>query len=139
MGDKKSRRIECVVSVVVLLAAILILAVTRGGLLKEKSEKKHGQYNVSVSVVNEKGDYDKTYQYSTDEKTLGDLLVKEKLIEYENSDYGRYVTAVDGMKADDSKQEWWNVQVNGESAQTGIDGIELKDGEKYALILTTGY
>ena len=89
MGDKKSRRIECVVSVVVLLAAILILAVTRGGLLKEKSEKKQGQYNVSVSVVNEKGDYDKTYQYSTDEKTLGDLLVKEKLIEYENSDYGR--------------------------------------------------
>ena len=43
------------------------------------------------------------------------------------------------MKADDSKQLWWSVEVNGESSQTGVDGIEIKDGDKYTLRMMEGY
>ena len=111
----------------------------RGGFSNNKNTTQAGQNNVEVNVVNEKEDYDKTYSFETEEKTLGDLLDKEKLVEYQDSDYGRYITGVDGMKADDSKQLWWSVEVNGESSQTGVDGIEIKDGDKYTLRMMEGY
>ena len=139
MKKQKSFKIELIVSVLIILLAIGGVFLARGGFSNNKNTTQAGQNNVEVNVVNEKEDYDKTYSFETEEKTLGDLLDKEKLVEYQNSDYGRYITGVDGMKADDSKQLWWSVEVNGESSQTGVDGIEIKDGDKYTLRMMEGY
>ncbi|HAU85830.1 MAG TPA: hypothetical protein DCW90_10095 [Lachnospiraceae bacterium] len=139
MKKQKSFKIELIVSVLIILLAIGGVFLARGGFSNNKNTTQAGQNNVEVNVVNEKEDYDKTYSFETEEKTLGDLLDKEKLVEYQDSDYGRYITGVDGMKADDSKQLWWSVEVNGESSQTGVDGIEIKDGDKYTLRMMEGY
>lgn len=139
MKKQKSFKIELIVSILIILLAIGGVFLARGGFSNNKNTTQAGQNNVEVNVVNEKEDYDKTYSFETEEKTLGDLLDKEKLVEYQDSDYGRYITGVDGMKADDSKQLWWSVEVNGESSQTGVDGIEIKDGDKYTLRMMEGY
>lgn len=139
MKKQKSFKIELIVSVLIILLAIGGVFLVRGVFSNNKNTTQAGQNNVEVNVVNEKEDYDKTYSFETEEKTLGDLLDKEKLVEYQDSDYGRYITGVDGMKADDSKQLWWSVEVNGESSQTGVDGIEIKDGDKYTLRMMEGY
>ena len=136
---QKSFKVELLVSIVIILLALGAVFVFRGGFSNNKNEADTGQSKVEVNVVNENEDYDKTYSFETQEKTLGDLLDKEKLVEYQDSDYGRFITGVDGMKADDSKQLWWSVEVNGESAQTGVDGIEIKDGDKYTLRMMEGY
>lgn len=139
MKKQKSFKIELIVSILIILLAIGGVFLARGGFSNNKNATQAGQNNVEVNVVNEKENYDKTYSFETEEKTLGDLLDKEKLVEYQDSDYGRYITGVDGMKADDSKQLWWSVEVNGESSQTGVDGIEIKDGDKYTLRMMEGY
>ncbi|MBR3771455.1 MAG: DUF4430 domain-containing protein, partial [Clostridium sp.] len=105
----------------------------------KKNDSNNETIQVSVEIVNENENYQKTYDYETEEQTLGGLLDKEGLIEAEDSEYGKFITAVEGMKADDSKEQWWCVLVNGESAQTGIDGIQLEDGASYTLEMKTGY
>ena len=79
------------------------------------------------------------FDVTTKEKSLGEDLDKRKLIESENGSYGRFVTEVNGRKADESKQEWWNLVVNGESSSTGIDDVMINDGDTVEFILTTGW
>lgn len=137
---KKSRVREYIIAACVLLIALGVLFVFRGGIFsKNNTNKDGGQFHVQVNVMNEKEDYEKTYSFDTNETILGDLLVNNDIIQYEDSDYGRFVTGVDGMKAEDSKEQWWSVLVNGESAATGIDGIRIQDGDVYTLEMKTGY
>ena len=70
---------------------------------------------------------------------LSEALLAEKLIEGTEGEYGLFVTTVDGEKADDSEQGWWNLTVNGESATTGVDGITVAEGDKYGFTYTIGY
>ena len=37
---------------------------------------------------------------------------------------------VDGIAADQAKQEWWKVTINGKDAATGIDETPIADGDK---------
>lgn len=140
MENKKSRIREYVIAASVLVLAIAVLFVFRSGIFsKNDTNKEGGQYSVQVDVINENEDYEKSYSFDTDETVLGDLLVNNDIIEYEDSEYGRFVTGADGMIADSSKEQWWSVLVNGESASTGIDGISIQDGDVYTLEMKTGY
>lgn len=139
MNKKNNRKMEWGISIAIIVLALVALFVFRGDLLNRNKNDKAALNSIEVTVINENEEYEKTYPIETDKKTLGDVLVEEEIIEYQDSDYGRFITAADGMRADDAKQQWWNVQVNGESSQTGIDGIEIKDGDKYTLTMMTGY
>ena len=48
-------------------------------------------------------------------------MENEGLIEGEEGQYGLFITAVDGVKADDSKNQWWCITKNGEQVNTGVD------------------
>ena len=61
------------------------------------------------------------------------------LIEGEESEYGLFVTEVDGIEADSANQEWWCLTINGEMASTGVDSTPVEDGGKYEFTLTVGY
>jgi len=135
MDKRKSHKREYLVAAIIIIAAIAVLFFVQ----RQGTKSNENLMKVQVKVMNEFQDYEKTYDYETDKTILGDLLAEENIIEYENSDYGRYVTGADGMEADSSKEEWWNVLVNGESASTGIDGIEIKEGDVYTLQLMAGY
>lgn len=139
MEQKNSKKKELIIGLVILVLAVGILVLYQSGIFGKKNDSNNETIQVSVEIVNENENYQKTYDYETEEQTLGGLLDKEGLIEAEDSEYGKFIKAVEGMKADDSKEQWWCVLVNGESAQTGIDGIQLEDGASYTLEMKTGY
>ena len=68
----------------------------------------------------------------TDEKTVGDALMKVGLISGENSDYGLYVKTVNGTTLDyDTDGKYWAFYVNGEYAVSGVDTTEITEGGLY--------
>ena len=75
----------------------------------------------------------------TAEKYLGPALQSEGIIDGEKSDYGLFVTTVDGITVNADAQEWWNILVDGESAPTGVDEIEVADGAVYEFVFTVGW
>lgn len=139
MEQKSSKKRELMITLVILLLAIGAVVLFQSGIFSKKGDSSEEKLNISVEVINENEDYEKIYDLQTEEATLGELLDKEGLIEAQDSEYGRYIVAVDGMKADDSKEQWWCVLVNGESAATGVDEIRLEDNSKYTLEMKTGY
>lgn len=68
----------------------------------------------------------------TDEKTVGDALMKVGLISGEDSDYGLYVKTVNGLTLDfDTDGKYWAFYVNGEYAVSGVDTTEITEGGLY--------
>ena len=55
--------------------------------------------------------------------------------ESSTSDYGMYISSVNGLKADDTKKTYWAIYVNGEYGQYGADSQPVNDGDEYALKL----
>ncbi len=139
MKKQKGLAIEIIITVLLLAFALGVVFFFRSDLKGKDDAKLVGIKKIEVTVLNETEKYNKKYSFETKEKILGDLLDNKKMIEYSNGDYGKFIIAVDGMKADDAKEQWWNVEVNGVAADTGIDQIEIKNGDKYTLSMKTGY
>ena len=77
------------------------------------------------------------FTVSTDEKTVGDALLKVGLIDGEEGPYGLYVKKVNGMTADyDTDQSYWAFYINGEYANYGIEQTEVTEGAVYQLEYT---
>lgn len=74
-----------------------------------------------------------------DGEMFGDYLKQYKDCDWEDSEYGIFVKGFCGVPNDDSQQLWWQLFVDGESAQVGADMIELKDGAVYEYVYTLGY
>lgn len=79
------------------------------------------------------------YSITTEASNLQEALEQEDLIEGEDSSYGFFVTTVDGVTADDSKQEWWCLTKDGEEWVNGVSSTDIEDGDKYEFTLTSGY
>lgn len=97
-----------------------------------------GNKNIVVEVVVPDQE-SKEYRINTDEEYLRGALEQEKLIEGTESEYGLLVTIVDGIKADDSKQEWWCFTKDGGQLNTGVDSTPIQDGDHFEVTLTEGY
>lgn len=131
MKNKKTNLIAVIVLVVVLAAAGLLY-------MKFKPGTTAGEKEITVKVsALENGEESFTYQ--TDAEYLGEVLTANKLIEGESGQYGLFITTANGVKADDSKQQWWCITKGGEMLNTGASDTVIQDGEAYELTLTTGY
>lgn len=101
------------------------------------TELGEGSKTVTVAVTAEETTV--TFTIHTDAETLGDALLAEELIAGEDSAYGLYITAVNGMTADyDANKSYWAFYEGGEYAMTGVDGEAISGGEEYALVYTIG-
>ena len=101
----------------------------------EDAEFGEGKTTVQVEVKAE--DKSVTFTIKTDKKTLGDALLEHDLIAGEEGAYGLYVKVVNGITADfDVDQSYWGLSQNGENLMTGVDGVEIADGEHYELVYT---
>ncbi len=90
-----------------------------------------GAKHISVEVVHSDGS-EKDFEYDTDAEYLSEVLLKEGLIEGEQSAYGLYVKVVDGETADyDIDASYWALYINGEYAMTGADSTPVNDGDVY--------
>ena len=74
----------------------------------------------------------------TDEATLADALLAEGLCAGENSQYGLYLSHVNGIRADYTLDNgyWWNLIVNGEASMVGVSGVTITVGDVYELVRT---
>ena len=97
-----------------------------------------GDKHITVEVIHKDGTV-KTFAYDTDEEYLSEVLVAEGLISGDDSEFGLYVTTVDGETADyNADQSWWALSVNGELAQTGVDTTPIYDGDAFTWTYTVG-
>ena len=74
----------------------------------------------------------------TDAEFLRGALEQEKLIEGTESQYGLFVTTVDGVTVDESLRQWWNFKDgNGDDLTVGVDSAPIADGDSFQIILAT--
>ena len=132
MSKKKKITLISVFVAVVAVAAIVAVV------LNQKSTTA-GVKNFKVQIVSERDGYDQTTDCKSDAEFLGEFLRNYSDCEYQESDYGIYVTGFDGMKEDLDNQYWWCISVNGEAAVTGADEIPLQDGDTYNFTLKQGW
>lgn len=140
---KKMSQILCF-SITLMLVCVVICACNKSesnvslwenAIYNEDTELGTGEKTIALEVVAEERSV--TFTINTNSKTLGEALVENNLIQGENGAYGMYVKSVNGITADyDVNQSFWSLCKNGESAQTGVDGVEIFDGEHYELIYT---
>lgn len=134
MTGNKKQKIILVAAFAVIIAAAGILA----GILNHRSAEE-GVKSFQVVVASERDGYSETTECESEEEYLGDFMRSFEGCEWQDSDYGIYITGFNGMEEDVDNQYWWCVMVNGESATTGADEIPLQDGEVYSFVLTQGW
>jgi hypothetical protein len=90
-----------------------------------------------LEIINKAGTESK-YGVYTKEATLGDALSKMGIIAGEEGPYGLMIESVLGEEhIYETTGYVWMVYVNGEQAQTGVDGIKLENGATYSLKVET--
>ncbi len=97
----------------------------------EASEEKEVTLGITIDTEN----IDEEFTFQTEHEFLSDLIEEEAEmleVEYENTDFGMSISEILGyeMKEDG---EYLHILVNGEDAETGLSGIEIKDGDNYEL------
>lgn len=72
------------------------------------------------------------FNISTNQKTVGEALLEQELIEGEDGPYGLYVKTVNDETHDyDVDGTYWSFYVNGEYATSGVDTTEIESGARY--------
>ena len=121
-----------------LVLAVMVLA----ALFAWKSfapQAVEGDKTITVEVVHGDGS-EKSFTISTDSENLrGALEQEDGLVIGDESEYGLFVTTVDGETADSANEEWWCFSKNGEALMTGVEDTMIADGEQYEITLTVGY
>ena len=124
------------------LALVAVLVVLIAGALLAyhflSSGTTVGAKTITVTIDHMVGD-DKTLEIKTDADFLRGALEQETLIEGTDSQYGSFITEMDGEAADESKQQWWGYTKSGEYVDTGIDQTPIADGDSFEFKLNEGY
>lgn len=131
MKEKK----KVIIAVVALITAVAVFAGVYFAF--GRPETSAGSKTVTIEVA--APDYSNTHKIKTDAEFLGDALKEEGIIEGEESQYGIFITSVDSIKADDSKQQWWCITKGGADVMTGVDVTPIADGDTFELTLKEGY
>ena len=104
----------------------------------EPAEAEADEVTITVSVTHADGS-EKEFVITTEALNLRGALEQENLVQGDESEYGLYVTAVDGEGTDSEKQEWWCFTKGGEMLMTGVDDTMIADGEHYEIVFTVGW
>lgn len=96
-------------------------------------DKNDYKYAFYLEIVSRNGNTAKYGIYTKAEK-LGDALSSMGIIDGEEGPYGLMITSVLGEEhIYETTGYCWMIYINGEQAQTGIDSIDIKNGETYSL------
>jgi len=133
--EKKRSSKKIVISCIALAAVVIAMVFMYKTFMAKPVE---GSKEIVAEVILTDGTSE-SFKIKTDAEYLREALEQEKLISGTESDYGLYVTTVNGITADEAKQEWWCFTRDGESIMTGVDVTPISDGEHYEITLTVGY
>lgn len=95
-----------------------------------------GETSFSFKVTFEDGT---AYEYVvyTDTETVGEALVENGMIAGDVGDYGLYVTSVMGTELmSETANQFWEFQINGEMAPTGVDSTEIDEDAVYSFVVS---
>lgn len=123
----KGKLIMGVVALAVVIAALV------GAYFLFSQKPTQGAKTVTVEVVNLEGQSTE-HTYHTDAEYLGQLLIDEGLAEGETSEYGLFITTVDGITVEGN--QWWAISKSGEMTTTGADTTPIEDGDHFELTLS---
>ncbi len=94
------------------------------------AETKH----ITLTVTYEDGSSD-SYEIDTEADYLKDAIDSTVELGGEESDYGFYITSVNGVEADyDADGAYWAIYVNDEYGSYGVDSQPVTDGDSFALV-----
>ena len=129
----KNKKVLIIAAAVLLVIAAVLLIVDRN----RQPQTEQGAKTISVAVIMD-GETTRELTIHTDAEFLRGALEQEKLIEGTESQYGLFVTAVDGVTADESLRQWWNFKDgNGDDLTVGVDSAPIADGDSFQIILAT--
>ncbi|MDD2955497.1 MAG: DUF4430 domain-containing protein [Oscillospiraceae bacterium] len=131
--SKSKKQALAAAAVLVAVAAVLLCCWLLLGPRGQAGEKE-----LQVTVTAAPGS-DTVHKIETEAEFLGEALQEAKIIEGEAGPYGLYITAADGVTADESQQQWWCITKDGEAVMTGADSTPIADGDRFELTLKTGY
>ena len=131
--EKKNNKKGLIALVAVLVLAVAALIVW----LATRPEPRQGGKEITVNVDHLNGD-DTTYTFYTDAEYVRGALEQEELIAGTESDYGLYITTVDGEEAVYEKDgAYWAFYVGEDYASQGVETTPVEDGATYSLVYTT--
>lgn len=133
-NQKKNNKKSWLAVAVLAVAVVLVLGVY----LFTRPAANAGSKTITVEVVLTDGNSTET-NITTDEEYLRGALEQENMIEGSESEYGLFVTSVNGVTADDSKQQWWCFTQDGGELMNGVDSIVIADGDHFEITLMEGY
>ena len=119
------------------LALVLVVAALIGVYFATRPATSAADKTITATVVT--NGEEEAFTIHTDEEYLRGALESIDLIAGEESEYGLFVTTVNGITADDANQEWWCFTKGGESLNTGVDSTPIADGDAFEITLTVGY
>ena len=129
----KNKKVLIIAAVVLLVIAAVLLIVDRN----RQPQTEQGAKTISVAVIMD-GETTRELTIHTDAEFLRGALEQEKLVEGTESQYGLYVTTVDGVTADDSQRQYWCFKDgNGDDLTVGVDSAPIADGDAFQIVLTT--
>lgn len=131
--NKKLKRVLIMIGALALVVAVMLLIY-----LNFMPEPTKGSKEIIVEVVIP-DEESKDFTLNTDSEYLRQALEEASLVKGSESDYGLYITEVNGRKADDTKQEWWCITKDGAQVNNGVDTIAIADGDHYEITLMIGY
>lgn len=132
-----------IVSVTLIFALLAAMALSLSGCAKEEKKTADTASADSITVIVEIVDNEeKSKEYTISlpvGSTLWDALEKEKLAEASDSEFGKYIHTVNGLRADyDADGAYWALYKGGEYLMTGAESTILEDGGHYELVYTIG-
>lgn len=104
----------------------------------EPAKAEADEVTITVSVTHADGS-EKEFVITTEALNLRGALEQENLVQGDESEYGLFVTTVDGEGTDSEKQEWWCFTKGGEMMMTGVDDTLIADGDHYEIVFTVGW
>ena len=132
---KKSKNLVGIVSTIALVVLVIVM-----GLIYTKlgPQGMKGDKSIVVQVITSEDD-SQDFKINTDAEFLRQALDEKDLINGSDSDYGFFITGVNGREAEVDNQEWWQVTKNGEYLPYGVNDIAIADGDHYEITLMVGY
>lgn len=104
------------------------------------AEKEVGEGAKTITFTAVDGENQATvFTVHTDAEFLRGALEPHGIIAGNASDFGLWVTTVNGIVANDANQEWWKLYEGTTMSNYGVDSQAIVDGGSYTFALTVGW
>ena len=128
---KKNTRNLLIALCVLVVLALVFLAIWNYA----RPQPQQGSKAITVDVVDDQGET-KHYSLKTDEEYLHGALnqIDGLTLDGYDSDYGYYVTTVNGLRADYTEDgAYWSFYINGDYCMEGVDSQVVTDGDAFTI------